>query len=155
MVSIRCFREVGELRRTKSIPFKVFTWNTGAVLGLVPWASSTLPNSSAPRESNKDNNSLLVMHDPGMFLACSWQFEIAWRLQLATEKTPCAIEPRCSALSFSLRIPNFQATALESPAIFRIGHGRVVPFEDNEGDGLTSAICARAVLIRPLYCSSF
>src|ERR1700678_2535536 len=85
----------------------------------------------------------------------SWQFETAWRLQLATEKTPCAIEPRCSALSFSLRIPNFQATALDSSAIFRIGHGRVVPFEDNEGDGLTSAMCARAVLIRPLYSSSF
>src|ERR1700678_607531 len=69
MVSIRCFRDVGELRRTKSIPFKVFTWNTGAVLGLVPWASSTPPNSSAPRESNKDNNSLLVIQVPGMFLA--------------------------------------------------------------------------------------
>src|ERR1700723_2783952 len=63
MVSIRCFREVGELRRTKSIPFTVFSWNTAAVLGFVPWASSTLPNSSAPRESNKDNNSLLAIRD--------------------------------------------------------------------------------------------
>src|SRR5580704_10315017 len=30
MVSIRCFRGVGELRRTKSIPFKGFTLNIGS-----------------------------------------------------------------------------------------------------------------------------
>src|ERR1700722_3624727 len=102
------------------------------------------------RAKRKQQRQQLSSGHPG-----SWQFEIAWRLQLATEKTRCAIEPRCSALSFSLRILNFQAAALDSPAIFRIGHGRVVPFEDNEGEGLTSATCARAVLIRPLYCSSF
>src|SRR5580698_10800777 len=36
---------------------------------------------------------------------------MGWRLQLATEQKSGAHKPRCPALSFSLRIMNFQAAA--------------------------------------------
>src|ERR1700684_2002353 len=103
MVSMRYLRAVGELRRTKSTPFRGFTWNTGSDLGFAPWAGRALPNAPAPRENNRDNSSLLVIQGPDSSKsagACS-----------SRRKKSLRARARRPALSFSLRTMNFQCAA--------------------------------------------